>query len=85
MIGPRFTTRLHVPLEPGVHYVAVADDLSDLIEKCRYYLEREDERESIAAAGRDYFDRYLHGDQVGGYLARTILAKLGAPAPVERR
>ena len=81
MISPRFTTQLHVPLEPGVHYIAVADDLSDLIDKCRYYLAREEERERIASAGREFFDRYLQCDQLAGYHVRCILDRLGSLPP----
>jgi hypothetical protein len=77
MISPRFATRLHVPLEPGVHYVEVADDLSDLVDKCRHYLASHDERESVARAGQDFFDRYLQCDQMAGYHVWSILDRLG--------
>lgn len=77
MISLRFSTELHVPLEPGVHYVEIADDLSDLVEKCRYYVDHAEERERIARRGRDYFDRYLHCDQLASYYVRSILDRLG--------
>ena len=80
MISPRFTTQLHVPLEPGVHYVDVADDLSDLVDKCRHYIRRDLARERVASAGRDFFDRYLQCDQLAGYHMRCILGRLGSPA-----
>jgi hypothetical protein len=79
LISPRYPTMLHQPLVPGVHYITIADDLSDLLEKCRYYLAHEDERASIAKAGQEYFDRYLHCDQVASYFLRTVLDRLGSP------
>jgi hypothetical protein len=76
MISLRFATELHVPLVPGTHYVEIADDLSDLAEKVRFYLAHERERDCIAAAGRDYFDNYLHADQIVSYYIRTIVNRL---------
>jgi hypothetical protein len=77
MISPRYATSLNEPLEPGVHYVVIADDLSDLLEKCRYYLHHDDEREAIAEAGREFFERNLHFDQLASYYVRNILDRLG--------
>lgn len=77
LVAPRYPTILHERLEPGVHYVPIADDLSDLLDTCRYYLSHESERAKIAAAGRDYFDRYLHCDQLAAHYLRTVLERLG--------
>lgn len=77
MISVPFATALHVPLVPGIHYVEIKPDLSDLLEKVRYYLQREDQRNRIAAAGRDYFDKYLHHEQLVSYYIRRILDRLG--------
>lgn len=51
----------------------IADDLSDLVDVCRHYLAHPQEREKIAAAGRCYFEQYLHFDQLAAYTVRTIL------------
>jgi hypothetical protein len=77
MVSLRHSTVLHVPLEAGIHYVEIADDLSDLVDKCRYYIHRDEERERIAQAGWDYFERYLHCDQLASYYVRSILQRLG--------
>ena len=77
LIAPQYPAALPVDLEAGVHYVAVMQDLSDLLEACRYYLAHDEEREQIARAGSSYFDRYLHCEQLGSYYLRSILDRLG--------
>ena len=77
MMSLRLTASLHVPLIPGTHYVVIADDLSDLLMKTRYYLAHEDERKKIALAGAEFFDRYLHSEQLVQYMIRKILDHLG--------
>ena len=42
---------------PGVHFVEVENDNSDLIEKLQYYLEHDDERKEIAHNGRLWWER----------------------------
>lgn len=76
MVSLRFSTELHSPLIPGKHYVEVSDDLSDLIEKCEYYLENDEERETIAIAGSNFFEQQLHRDEMAAYLVKTLLSKL---------
>jgi hypothetical protein len=76
MVSIRHATILHRPLEAGVHYVEVAQGLDDLLDQCRYYAAHDAEREGIAAAGTDFFDRFVHCDQLAGYYLRTILDRL---------
>ena len=44
-------------LKPGVHYVSVKDDLSDLVEKARHFLDHIDEAQKIADAGFEHFSK----------------------------
>lgn len=61
--------------QPFVTYVPVKWDLSDLEEKCRYYLEHEDERRAIAERAWDVLDGYYREgvviDRIGELLATT--------------
>ncbi|MBK5189843.1 MAG: glycosyltransferase family 1 protein, partial [Gemmatimonadaceae bacterium] len=77
LVSPRYATRLHERLVPGVHYVEIADDLSDLLDVCRYYLAHEEERAKIASAGQEFFERYLHCDHMASYYARNMIDRLG--------
>lgn len=67
VVGPRPRTTLHVPLRDGQHVVHVREDLADLVERCAEYVEDADAREARRAAAREFFDRYLHTDQLSGY------------------
>ena len=49
---------MHTRLQPGVHYIEVADDYSDLDEKLRYYESHPEQAEAIAAAGREYYAQF---------------------------
>jgi len=77
LISVAYPVRLHVPLIPNIHYVAVSKDLSDLRDACTYYLANAEEREQIAMNGRSLFDTSLHCDHLAGYYIKTILERLG--------
>lgn len=56
---PRFETWfMEGRLEGGVHYVEVADDLSDLDEKVRYYAEHIDESKRMIENAHRWVDRF---------------------------
>ena len=67
VIAARHHTALHIPLEEGKHIVYVKDDLSDLVDLCRFYLENDAARETLCQNSRAYFDKYLHRDQLAAY------------------
>ena len=69
-------TTLHVPLIDRKHIVYVKEDFSDLVELCEYYLENTEEREEIARNSREFFDLYLHKDNLVKYYLKTCLEKL---------
>ena len=72
VVAPRHRTVLHVPLEDGVHVAYAQRDLSDLAELCRRYAGDSEERERLAENARDFFDRYLHRDQLGAYYLHEL-------------
>jgi hypothetical protein len=67
IIAPRHHTELPIPLVDREQIVFCADDLSDLVPLCRHYLADDQARERIARNAREYFDRYLHRDQLARY------------------
>jgi hypothetical protein len=73
VIALRHRTTLPAPLLDREHIVYTKDDLSDLVDLCRYYLDHPQERKRIRAAGRSYFDRYLHREQLARYYLHEAL------------
>lgn len=65
--------RLHVPLVDREHLVYTKEDLSDLVDLCAFYVENPDERMRLVENSRDFFDRYLHRDQLAAYHLHTLL------------
>jgi hypothetical protein len=50
---------VHCGLKDGVHFVSIKKDLSDLTEKCDYYLRHTDETQIIANNGYEHFKKYF--------------------------
>jgi hypothetical protein len=69
-------TIFHVPLIDRKHIVYVKEDFSDLVELCEYYLENDRERDEIARNCREFFDLYLHKDNLVKYYLKTCLHRL---------
>lgn len=69
-------TSLHAPLVDREHIVYAKEDLSDLIELCKFYLAHDEAREALTRNSRDFFDRYLHREQLAAYYLRSCLEML---------
>jgi hypothetical protein len=77
VIASPHRTALHVPLVDRKHIVFVKEDYSDWVELCEYYLKNDEEREQIAMNSREFFDLYLHKDNLVKYYLKTCVEKLG--------
>lgn len=76
VVGPRPRAVLNAPLVDGVHVAYTKEDLSDLVEVCRFYVENEEAREQMCRASRRFFEQNLHADNLAAYYLRTCLDRL---------
>ena len=85
VISPGHANRLHRDLVPGVHIAYAKPDLSDLVDLCDYYVRDANAREEMCRNSREFFDRYMHRDQLGDYYLAEIWSRLtGGAAAVPR-
>lgn len=68
-------------LKPFVHYVPVAEDLSDLFERVDWCRANDERCRDIAAAARDFYDRYLGTRGILDYL-QLLLVELSVQTGV---
>ena len=76
VVARRHGTILHAPVEDMVQLVYVEDDLSNLVSVCEGLLAAPGLRRDLVNASRDFFDRYLHSDQLAAYYLNQIFASL---------
>jgi hypothetical protein len=76
VVGPQPRNVLNAPLLDRVHVAYTKDDLSDLVEVCRFYVENEEAREEMCRASRDFFEKNLHMDNLTAYYLRSCLDRL---------
>jgi Glycosyl transferases group 1 len=75
IIGPPHRTAFPVPLVDREQIIHCAPDLSDLVPLCQQYLEDDEARTRVAHNAREYFDRFLHRDQLSLYYLQQFLQK----------
>ena len=76
VVGPRPRNVLNAPLLDRVHVAYTRNDLLDLVEVCRFYVENEAAREEMCRASRRFFEQYLHADNLAAYYLRSCLDRL---------
>jgi glycosyl transferase family 1 len=76
VVGPAPRSILNGPLIDGVHVAYCKPDFSDLVEVCSYYLQNEEAREEMCRRSRNFFDEYLHKDNLTAYYLRSCLDRL---------
>lgn len=72
LAGPALQeTWLPISAQEGVHYASFSNP-DDAIKKIKYYLENEEEREKIAKAGKEMFEREYDVKKHGRYIGRCL-------------
>jgi hypothetical protein len=74
IIARKHGSAMPVPLVDGVHVAYAKDDLSDLVDLCRFYLDKEEAREALRRNSREYFDRYLRREQLASYYLHECMS-----------
>lgn len=86
MTRPRFETWfMEGALVPGHHYVALADDYSDLDEKIQYYLDHPVEAKDIIANANHYVKKFMDEPRehlIGLLVMQKYFEKTGQLAPL---
>jgi len=87
MTRPKFETWfMEGALVPGYHYVALADDYSDLEEKVNYYIEHSDEAINIIKNANAYVNTFKDKRQehlIGLLVLQKYLEKTGQCEPIK--
>ncbi len=76
VVGPQPRTVLQMPLLDRIHVAYTRDDLSDLVDICRFYVENDGPREEMCLNSRRFFEEYLHRDNLTAYYLRSCLDRL---------
>ena len=76
IVSPAPRNTLPVPLEDGRHVLYCQEDLSDLVSICEGALGQPHLLAELRANAAEYFDRYMHRDQLAGYYLSSILEEV---------
>jgi len=85
VVAVRHHNLLPADLVDGVHVVWVKDDLSDLVETCRWLTADLEARERMALNARRYFDAHLHQEVLAEHYLKRCFQALALQAPPQRR
>jgi hypothetical protein len=77
VVRPMPWTTLPVPLTDALNIRYVRPDLTDLVDTCAELVGDPAACSAIGRAAREYFDRYLHAEQLADYYLDRCLAVLG--------
>jgi hypothetical protein len=77
IVGPPHTNQMQVPFVDGTHVAYCKSDYSDIISVCRRYLDDEVKRRDLVRQSREFFDTYLHRDQLASYYIHCCLKLFG--------
>jgi len=77
VICPRLKNSFYEPVEPGVHYIEVEPDYSDLPDKIEYWSSNYEEAMKIASNGYEYYHRYCSRTGIAELFSRIICEHLG--------
>ena len=76
VIGLKPRTEFQSPIVDRKHIIFAKPDLSDLDRLCEYYMEHDQEREQISRNSREFFEKYLHRDQIAAYFLHKFLEQV---------
>ena len=71
------SARLHVDLKNMEHVIYVDPNVEQIVEVCDALLARPRQVSDLVSASRDFFDRYLHAEQLAAYYLNKVIEFLG--------
>jgi Glycosyl transferases group 1 len=77
IVAVRHAARLPVDLVEGEHIAWCEPDLSDLVERCAFYVENDEARRAMSENAARYFDRNLHYRSLAAYYLATGSERFG--------
>jgi hypothetical protein len=73
IVAPHHGCKLHVPLEHEKNIMFVKKDLSDLVATCQSVLSDKNLQQELCAGSANFFDSYLHRDQLISYYLYNVM------------
>jgi len=76
VVAVKHEARLHVELEDFEHLAYVSPTVDHIVQTCELLLTKPNLMRDMVAASRDFFERYLHGEQLAAYYLSQILEEM---------